>query len=152
MNLDRYEYRFNEDFSGCEFFSEGPKGRIRKFVKFAPVTEYPYSYFNLSFGDAREDGAVDDSITSDNHDADKILATIAAVVLDFTSVNPAALILAEGSTPARTRRYQMGINKYWNIINTIFDVYGLDEGARSEPFQRGKNYNGFAVKRKIINL
>ena len=44
----------------------------------------------------------------------------------------------------------MGINKLWNEIHTVFDVYGLVEGGDWEEFQRAKNYNAFLVKRKMI--
>ena len=49
MNLDRYPF-FTSDYQDYEFFSEGPKGRIKKVVKFMKAQDDPI-IFNLAFGD-----------------------------------------------------------------------------------------------------
>jgi hypothetical protein len=77
-----------------------------------------------------------------------VLATVAATVIDFCNHYPNALICAEGSTFSRTRRYQMGINKYWQEIEPNFDVFGLIENEGFIPFKPGKNYLAFVVRRK----
>ncbi len=42
----------------------------------------------------------------------------------------------------------MGINKYWNEIDPIFEVYGLIENEGFIPFEPGRNYKSSVVKRK----
>jgi hypothetical protein len=89
------------------FVSEGPRGRITKAVIYSQMRG---NLFNLGFGDWNEKlREVDDSIRSNNGDRDKVLATVASTALNFFDQFPKAQIFAEGSTPARTRLYQMGI-------------------------------------------
>ena len=71
---------------------------------------------------------------SNNQDAERVLATVASTVIDFTDHYPDVIIYAEGSTDSRTRRYQMGINKYWSEIDPIFEVFGLMENQGFQPF------------------
>jgi len=150
MTIAYYDYFVSEDKFKYEFFSEGPKGKIRKVIVFTRINQENFS-FNLAFGDLDDKGVFNDLIASNNHDAEKVLATVARTVISFTNFYPQAFIYAEGSTASRTRRYQMGINKFWKEISLDFNVYGLiDENF--EPFRAGKNYKGLAVKRKISSF
>src|SRR5580692_2696272 len=99
MKADKYEYnRIPEEFY-YEFFSEGPKGKIKKLVRYKLISETPDVIFNLSFGDWIEEMFdADDSITTNNKDRQKVLATIADTILDFTQLHPEAFIFAQGST------------------------------------------------------
>ncbi|MFL5744484.1 MAG: DUF6934 family protein, partial [Niastella sp.] len=124
MTINHYDYLVSEDKFNYEFLSEGPKGKIRKVVFFTCINQENFS-FNLAFGDLDENGIFNDLIVSNNHDAEKVLATVARAVISFTNLYPKAIIYAEGSTPSRTRRYQMGINKFWKEIVLDFYVYGL---------------------------
>jgi hypothetical protein len=74
--------------------------------------------FNLFLGDWDEEiNSANDFIVSNNQDSQKVLVTVAQIVLDFTKSYPNATIYANGNTPSRTRLYQMGISKYW--FNTV---------------------------------
>ena len=128
-----------------EFYSEGSRGRIKKVILYERIGK---NLFNLGFGDWNEElQRLDDSSRSNNGDRGKVLATVAYTALEFTSKFPYALIFAEGSTSARTRLYQIGIAGNLLEINEIFEVKGfLDE--LWEPFQRGRNYEAFLIKRK----
>ena len=148
MNLSYYDYLISEDFLSYYFCSEGPNGNIRKVILFSRVSLEGGDYFNLAFGDVDETGILNDFVISNNHDAEKVLATVARAVIKFTNFYPDALVFAEGSTPSRTRRYQMGINKFWKEIEPDFKVFGLLRNEGFEPFKSGKNYIGFAVTRK----
>jgi hypothetical protein len=152
MNIDCYEYSISKDFLNYEFFSERPKGKIKKFIRFELMAFHGHIYFNLSFGDLKEDGTTSDIVTSNNQDTERVLATVAHAVIAFTNYFPEAMIYAEGSTPSRTRRYQMGINKFWNEIKSLFNIYGLLENKGFEPFMRGKNYLAFVALRKKRNF
>lgn len=77
----------------------------------------------------------------------KVLATVAATVLDFTDSYPNALIYATGSTPARTRLYRIGIANNLNEIKGKFVVLGYANDQWSQ-FQKGVDYQAFLVKRK----
>lgn len=51
MNLDAYQYKTNDSYLDFEFYSEGPKGRIKKVVRYSPRNAGGITYFNLGFGD-----------------------------------------------------------------------------------------------------
>jgi hypothetical protein len=148
MEQEKYPFvKISEEFY-YEFFSEGPKGRIKKLVRYKLIEESTFPIYNLSFGDWNESiGDADDKIATNNNDRQKVLATVADTVLDFTRNHPGASIFACGSTPTRTRLYQMGICAFWNEINNLFIVIGFvnDEW---QPFVKGINYEAFLIKRK----
>jgi hypothetical protein len=126
MNVERYTYSTNETFFNFEFDSEGPKGKIRKVARFSIENDHGITYFNLGFGDLNEaTGAMDDLVISNNQDKGKILATLASIVTEFTKHFPDIMVHAQGSTPSRTRLYQMGITAHWDEIEPIFFVFGF---------------------------
>jgi len=146
MKYPRYPVEMSDDYT-YDFFSEGHRGRIKKGVSYLEIGK---NLFNLGFGDwNKELQELDDSSRSNNGDRDKVLATVAYTALDFTNKFPDARILAEGSTSSRTRLYQMGIADNLLEINRSFEVEGLLNGLW-EPFQRGRNYESFLIKRKQI--
>ena len=101
--------------------------------------------FNLSFGDW-DDGAqwFKDFSRSNNGDRDKVLATVASTVFDFFAFHPNAKIFAKGTTPAKTRLYQMGINVNWKEISKFLEIHGYINGGW-EKFKRYKNYDAFII-------
>jgi hypothetical protein len=116
-------------------------------VQYHRIEEAEGMVFNLAFGDWNEKTCrIDDKIKSNNSDREKILATVAATVIQFTDHHPEAIIYIEGSTPPRTRLYQMGISKFFTEINQNFEIEGLINGEW-ESFKRGSNYECFLLKR-----
>jgi hypothetical protein len=112
MNLECYTFEISPDHLEYEFYSRGPKGQIKKLVRFQPFETDDEQLVNMAFGDWNEiSRSMDDAIVSNNEDADTVLATVAVIVLDYTTHYPHAVIYASGSTTARTRKYQMGINR-----------------------------------------
>src|SRR5690606_15615411 len=117
MQEDSYPVKQSQQIYQYEFFSEGPKGRIRKVIQFQSI-ENTGLFYNLAFGDWDEQrGMINDSVKSNNGDRQKILITVAQTVFKFMEHNPNITIVAQGSTPARTRLYQMGIASFWDEIN-----------------------------------
>ncbi len=147
MNLEKYTYFTNEDFLDYEFYSFGPKGKIRKVVHYEKINEDPIVY-NLAFGDVNETtGKIDDAIQTNNDDRDIVLATVASTIIDFTAKYGNVYVYATGSTLSRTRLYQMGIVKIWTEIQNDFEIYGLFRGEW-HAFRHGTNFEAFLVKRK----
>ena len=149
MNLERYDYFSSNDYRAYEFYSDGPKGRIEKLVLFTKVSDANPPLYNLAFGDKHpETGDLDDEIISNNQDRDKVLATVANTIVDFCNHFNNPYIYAEGSTPARTRLYQMGIAGLWEEIRADFEVFGLlgEHWYKFEP--NSVNYEAFLLKRK----
>lgn len=145
MHLRHYSYRTNNSFLDYEFTSVGPKGRIKKVVRFTQISPVVY---NLAFGDLNEiTGEINDIVITNNNDSRKVLATVAATVNDFTIHYPGVYVFAMGSTLSRTRLYRMGITNYWHDISKDFDVFGLNDGEWG-PFQMRRDYEAFLVHRK----
>ena len=137
---DKYLYRTNSSFLDYEFESTGPKGVIKKVARFSQMGT---NIYNFGFGDLNEaTGEINDTVVSNNRDGDKILITVANIIYDFITVYMGAAVFIQGTTQGRTRRYQMGINKYWAQINPIFEISGLRNGEW-EPFRQGQNYDAF---------
>jgi len=148
MNLEYYQFKTNSSHLDFEFDSEGPKGTIRKVVRFSPQNANGITYFNLGFGDLdSETGNINDLSKSNNGDREKILATIAHIVLVFTEYFPDVMVYAQGSTSARTRLYQMGIANNLDEIQDILNVYGYNAGTW-QRFAKQVNYEAFLVVRK----
>jgi hypothetical protein len=147
MNQESYSFRKEPDIFYYEFFSEGPNGKILKVVQFQQISATEDIY-NLGFGDFNEQiGDIDDLSISNNLDTQKVLTTVAKTVVDFMQQHPKAIVMARGSTPSRTRLYQMGISQFWTEIEKMFEVRGFNRG-RWEPYERGENFESFFIVRK----
>ena len=150
MNLERYDLLADAKATTFAFTSTGPKGFIQKLIQFRQL---PASrLYNLAFGDRiGESARLDDATVSDNGDAEKILATIVHAVYVFTVRYPDAIVYATGSTPARTRLYQMGLAKHLEAAQKDFDIWGEHEEV-FEVFQKDRAYTAFIAARKKLKL
>jgi len=147
MNLPHYNYLISYDFTDYKFYSEGPKGKITKVVRYTKIEENPDLY-NLAFGDEQQDfWEINDSIITNNNDRDLVLSTVANTVIDFTNYYGECNIVAKGSTTSRTRLYQIGISGLLEEISIYFYVYGLKDDIWHD-FQKNVNYEAFLIKRK----
>ncbi|WP_316819321.1 DUF6934 family protein [Pedobacter nyackensis] len=147
MNNEQYPYLTNANKVSFEFVSQGPNGKIKKEVRYIAENEESF-IFNLAFGDLNDEtNELDDFTVSNNGDRDKILATVAATVLEFTQYFPQAFIYAKGSTVARTRLYQMAITQNLKQILDVLYVYGLRKNTWSK-FEIEVTYEAFMVLRK----
>jgi hypothetical protein len=145
MRLERYQLIATPDFETYEFFSEGPKGTIRKFIEFRKIDRRVY---NLAFGDWDElNQRIDDKSRSNNSDMRKILSTVAGAVVLFLNNHRYAVLFIQGQTLAKTRLYQMGLNKIWPEINSLYDIAGFRNGIW-ESFTPGNNYKAFSLQLK----
>ena len=145
MKLPHYEYKINENFLDYEFISEGPKGGIKKLVRF---TKLSHNLFNLAFGDLnKQSGEIDDLAITNNKDHYKVLSTVAAIVYDFSNRNKYAGIFAKGSTASRNRLYRMRIINNWKVIKAGFMIFGWEDGSW-HLFEPGKNYEAFLLHRR----
>lgn len=146
MQLSRYELQTGRNLTTFEFVSEGSKGQITKVIQFEPMEVE--GVYNLAFGDQHPvTGELDDKAVTDNGDTEKVLATVVAAVYAFAEQHPAAWIYATGSTPARTRLYQMGIHKYSDLITADFDLLG-ERNNEWEQYEYGVAYQALAARRK----
>jgi hypothetical protein len=149
MELERYDIVEGKDGQTFDFYSNGPKGRIRKAVKFQHRPELGSNVYNLSLGDYEEGtNMIDDSVVSNNGDPREILVSVGFAVDKFVNSHPRAIILIKGSTASRTRLYQMGIASAWLEIKERCEVWGRRADEWS-PFEKGINYEEFLVFKNI---
>lgn len=143
---ERYIVEFGADFRVFEFTSEGPKGEIRKIIQYTEINIK--NYFNLGFGDKNhKTNEIDDLVVTNNNDSQKVLATVAATLFEFTDHYPGANVIAIGSTLARTRLYRIGITNNLEAIENDFEISGL-KGDVWNKFTKGVEYDAFLVKRR----
>jgi hypothetical protein len=152
MQYEKYnEVVSSNDKLEFQFTSEGPKGIIKKVIQFTQTQNE--EIYNLAFGNLRNDGSIDDETTNDNKDRNKILATVAATVYEFTSSYPDKTVFFCGTTPQQTRLYRMALTVNLSQLKKDFHIYGILRGIDSferVPFQKGADYFGFMVKRKKV--
>lgn len=147
MKVEKYQLKSESSLTTFEFISEGPKGLIRKRIEFQITTDP--RLFNLAFGDKNlATGEIDDQVTSNNADSEKVLATVIGAVYAFFDRHPDTFVYAKGSTRARTRLYRMGVTKYSEEMRRDFYLYG-QVGEDFFPFQGGVEYDGFLAQRKF---
>ena len=149
MNEAFYEFQYNENRYIYTFESVSETKIVRKTVLLSLVNESPAVY-NLALVDKAEDGSFSDLSVSNNQDMAKVLATVFQVISLFLDQKPDSTILIQGSTPARTRLYQMAIGKYLEELEQNFQILGLD-GTEFEHFERGKRYTSFIVLKQTNN-
>jgi hypothetical protein len=152
MQYDKYDNVItSSDKLEFQFESEGPKGKIKKVVQFAQTSND--DIYNLAFGNLNKDGSIDDETTNDNKDRNKILATVAATVYEFTAEYPDKIIFFCGTTAERTRLYRIALTVNLEDLKKDFHIYGVLKGMDSferVSFRKGVDYFGFMVKRKKL--
>ncbi|MEO6286141.1 MAG: hypothetical protein ABIN80_12735 [Dyadobacter sp.] len=157
MNIEKYEVK-RLDAVSYQFFSEGPRGKIVLRIIF---TFDKNQFCNLCFGVWNQElGEIDDLVEIRNGDMDRLLTTVGQLTIDFLMSNPRLYVFATGSSAARTRKYQMGINQNLEYIRERHQVLGFvankvirtgddveTTGSEGEwyVFQKGINYDGFLI-------
>ena len=148
MNIEKYAYVSKTNHLTFRFISNGPKGSIKKIVAFRKIEEWGEDVYNLSFGDLDEHKRnINDQIISNNGDGQKVLATVAAIVLEFSEYFPEKNIYFEGSSYARTRLYQMKISHYYSEICKLYDIYGF-KNRIWEKLTSGRDFEAFLISPK----
>ncbi|GGB09273.1 hypothetical protein GCM10011511_35990 [Puia dinghuensis] len=144
-------YDLEKDLTGLayDFVSEGPKGRIKKLIRFQPVPSLGTNVYNVALGDLDEaNDRLNDSVISNNGDRLKVLNTVADAIIDFLLYRPTAIILLRATTLARTRLYQIGITFFWAKLNSEYEIWGkIDKDWI--PFRAGPNYQEFLLFKKM---
>jgi hypothetical protein len=127
-----YQIRYSPFDEIYTFESVGKYGSIQKVVSFI---EFKDNVFNIGFGDLDPfTDEIDDKIVSDNGDMKTVLATIIAIIKDFSKKNPSAYIYFEGSSKSRTRLYQIVMNLYYDDFSQDFELFGSVNDDIVEPF------------------
>jgi hypothetical protein len=133
------------------FRSVGANGVIPIGVRFTESDDP--GIFDLVFGLILDNGILNDVIRLNNGDSDKILATVVAAIVRFTSEYPEKVIWFSGSTPARTRLYRMIISLNLDELSKDFEIFGKTDHSDTcwENFEKERPYVDFTIKRKTKN-
>ena len=145
MSKDKYSLETDQNNLIFEFFSEGPKGRILKIVEYQPLGG---RFYNLAFGDSIESTKdFDDFVRTNNEDTEKVLSTVASTLYIFFQHHEGTIVIAEGSTQARTRLYRRYLTMFLELIETEFTLLGELDG-KTERFRKGVDYTFFLISKK----
>lgn len=150
MSIEPYELKRTDDYLCFYFYSQGPKGEIRKVILYTLLYKFnDLEFYNLGFGDELTDGVASDLAVSNNKDRDKILRTVALSGAQFFERYPHATVLVRGSTPSRMRLYAIQISRHWNALEKVVDIQGYT-GISWELFKMNTSYTQLAITRKIL--
>ena len=148
MNQESYPFNFIDQVFVFEFESISPNKTIKKLVEISLV-DFEYQVFNLALLDVLPGNTLSDLTVSNNSDMPKVLATVFRALDQFFKLIPDARVLLSGSTPSRTRLYQMAISKYLNDLELKFNIWGFI-GGKPENFTTGRNYERFTISLKQL--
>lgn len=148
MHDDKYFFTRTPKEYYYDFVSIGPKGEVPKRVCLSWIGGTGDRIYSLSFGDLdKVSGAIDDRAKTNNSDRRKVLATVAAAIMDFLHAWPRVRVMAVGNTPVRNRLYQIALVSVLDQIGDQFILLGSCCGEW-ELFRKGINYDAFMVMRR----
>src|ERR1700748_3619573 len=104
-------YPYEHPYSARYVFISVGRLRIEKAVDFVPTGIR--NIVNMGFGDRLPDGSIDDTANSNNGDIVKVLATVIAILKDFTTQYPEVIIFFAGSSIQRTSVYARILRTYY---------------------------------------
>lgn len=103
--------------------------------------------YALLLGDLLGDGSIDVNGKSRNGDTRMVLNTVLRIIFEFLSQEQDAKIFVEGSSPARTRLYQIAIASQLDALRDQFNIAGMLDGE-FQDFQIGRSYSAFVISLK----
>ncbi|MCF0050926.1 hypothetical protein LXM25_12710 [Dyadobacter sp. LJ53] len=139
-----YPYRASGDFLRFTFESISEQRIVRKKAEFVPISPVLY---NFAFGDVIDDEEINDLAVTNNKDTYTVLATVIRIIQDFLSSNEDKLVYFQGSTPSRTRMYQIILTKEMANWEEKFTVYGVIDGEMM-PFKIDFRFDAFIIQLK----
>ena len=152
MSVPSYSFQqFEREFL-FTFESVSDEKTIRKVVIYE-LYDPAALIFNVALVDIDENGEASDLAVSNNKDMEKVLSTVIQTFPVFFKKQPSAKIFLKGSSKARTRLYQIAINKYFDFFEPIYEIYGyLGDSLEEIPekFTQNNQYKGFLIKLKNI--
>ena len=145
MIKDVYPYLPSENNLVFVFQSKGIQGSILKIILFSHKEG---NVWNLGFGDL-QDNAINDSIITNNHDAMKIMRTVAQATLDFFAEYPNSSVEINPVDEKRKRLYNIVLQKNFVNIDTVFNIIGISDNFE-EAYSQKNNYDRFKISRKFV--
>lgn len=136
----------NAENTRFQFQSSGKRGVFEKVILFTPLT---FDIFNLSLVDYdAAKGNYNDISVTDNGDMPEVLVTVISTIHQFLDSNPDKRIFFKGSTPTRTRLYQIAISKIYHPESSDLLISGFKDGQWF-AFEPNINFEGFLIEKKF---
>ena len=154
MKEESYDTVSGSDYFSYWFVSNGKK-LIIKVVQFQPSE---MNLYNLSLGDYDPISAkIDYKAESKNGDVEKIFATVAKIIIDFTNQYPNYSVLIQGVKDYKTKSYAIVINKFLEELEVDFEITGVERrpfnnGTEEVPYQKGRKYDAFIIRKRENKL
>lgn len=155
--MDREHYKdiiYSPSNNAYTFSSVGTHGVILKVIIFQALSAA--DSFNLFLTDLVDGRLADDLQVTDNGDLPKVMATVVAVIRDFTIRQPEARIIISGSNDTRKRLYARIIQNNFESLIREYDVYFTDGiGLAYKSFDTSDQAiipYAFLINRKKLNL
>ena len=145
MITESYRYLATKRKTQYTFQSEGLQGKIVKIILFDLQDN---GEWNLGFGDWSK-GKVDDSVISNNHDAFKVIGTVAKATLDFFEEYPESIVIIKPVDEKRKKLYNTVFQRHFKDINPLFDVVGFINGEK-EVYSPQKFFDSFKIPLKFV--
>ena len=146
MNQPFYSFSVQNEAHRFVFESTG-KQKLQKVVLFSNTSEP--DLFQLSLADKLADGSLNFLNVSNNGDFEKVMATVAQILLVFFDRYPTAMVAFTGSTLQRTRLYRIILARELKQISDRFEVKGLTDSS-FETFVPNQDYVGFVIFKKHV--
>lgn len=143
MDQPFYQFSILDNAHRFDFVSEGNRSIKKSVIYFATTVPDLYS---LTLADVQEDNSLDVYVISDNGDMPKILSTVFHSISSFLVTYPNATVGFKGSTPSRTRLYQIAIAHELDRALHRFKIWGIrSDNSQPEPFQGSTRYEVFFI-------
>ena len=144
MINDAYPYYPSKGNMQFVFQSEGEQGKVMKMIQF---TRLKNGEWNLGFGDWKK-GTVDDLTVTNNHDAIRVIKTVAKATLDFFETYPGSVLVIKGSDDRRRRLYNYIFQKHFEDITLSFTIIGIIDEIE-DYYSPLKFYHFFKISLKF---
>lgn len=141
-----YPVTFDIQNARFRFQSIGKRGVLDKVVEFIQIAPDIHNLALLDYDPITNEFS-DISVT-DNGDMPEVIATVITIIRSFLSSNSNQKVYFEGSTPARTRLYQIAISQVFDPGESDLSIEGYKDG-QWVGFEPNIRFEGFLVKKKF---
>jgi hypothetical protein len=145
MQYEAYPFVYNKENTRFKFQSKGKRGVFEKVVFITPISDEMYNLALVDYNAATNEYS--DQTITDNGDMPQVLATVLKTINSFLDTQPDKAIYFEGSSPARTRLYQIAIAKVYDYDESEFLIFGRKDEIWL-AFEPNVSFEGFLIRKK----
>ncbi|GGC09905.1 DUF6934 family protein [Dyadobacter sediminis] len=113
MHYEAYALNANKENTRFQFKSTGKRGIFEKVILITQINDYLFNLSLLDYDLITQEYS--DKAITDNGDMPEVLATVFEAINIFLNEYSDKSVYFEGSTMARTRLYQIVINKTYDL-------------------------------------